>query len=108
MSRVRETNDWLLPEELAASGGAPLLVLFDLTEGLRETAAYALAAERHEGPARFLKLNVDENPSVLKHYRVRKLPTLVLYLGGVEAGRRSGLLGDQDVSDLLAKSARKR
>lgn len=107
MRRVRETNDWLLPEELAASGGAPLLVLFDQTEGCGDIAAFEFAAERHEGPGRFLKVNVDENPSVLKLYRVRKLPTVVLYLDGVEAGRRTGPLSDQDVTDLLAKKQRK-
>lgn len=106
MNRVRETNDWLLPEELALPGA--VLVLFDLTEGLRDTAAYRFAAERHEGPARFFRVNVDENPSVLKAYKVRKLPTVVLFIEGVEAARRSGPLGDQDILDLLAKPPRKR
>jgi hypothetical protein len=104
--KVRETNDWLLPEELAAADPAPLLLLFDQTEGLRDVAAFEFAAERHEG-VRFLKINVDENPSVLKRYHVRRLPTIVLYVGGREAGRRGGALGDQDISDLLAKKQRR-
>lgn len=104
--KVRETNDWLLPEELAAAGPGPLLLLFDLTEGLRDVAAFEFAAERHEG-VRFLKINVDENPSVLKRHRVRKLPSVVLFIEGREAGRRSGPLGDQDISDLLAKKQRR-
>ena len=104
--KVRETNDWLLPEELAAPGPGPLLLLLDLTEGLRDVAAFEFAAERHEG-VRFLKINVDENPSVLKRYRVRKLPSVVLFIEGREAGRRAGPLGDQDISDLLARKQRR-
>ena len=102
--KVRETNDWLLPEELAGEG--PLLLLFDQTEGLRDIAAFDFAAERHDD-LRFLKINVDENPSVLKRYHVRKLPTVVLYAGGREGGRRSGVFGDQDISDLIAKKQRR-
>ena len=105
MTKVRDINDWLLPEELALPG-TPVLVLFTSTEGWRKDAtdiAFLAAAAQHGGPVRFLRLNTDENPSVVKDHKIKILPTLVLYVEGQEAARRSGPIGDRAIGELIAR-----
>lgn len=105
MTKVRDINDWLLPEELALPG-TPVLVLFASTEGWRKDAtdlAFLSAASQHGGPVRFFRINVDENPSVLKDHRVRTLPTMVLYVEGQETARRTGPMGDRAIGEMIAR-----
>lgn len=102
MKRVLEINDWLLPEELAAEG-ATLLVLFDRSEKGPAREAFAAAAAQHGGSARFLRVDVDENPSVRKDYAVRALPAVLLFLNGKEVARLTGAIGDVAISELLAR-----
>jgi thioredoxin-like negative regulator of GroEL len=112
MSKVRETNDWLLPEELAMGPPeTPILVLFDESEGFKDNAmdlAFLSVALQHAGPARFFRLNIDENPSVVERYKLKRLPTVALYVDGKELGRRSGIHGDQAIHDLLARKQKPR
>src|SRR5688572_1955464 len=111
MSKVRETNDWLLPEVLAAEMDTPILVLFDETEGFKENAldhSFLAVAARHEGTARSFRIDVDENPSVIELYKLKRLPTVALYVDGKELGRRSGIHGDQAIHDLLSRKQKPR
>ena len=104
MRKVHETNDWLLTEEIAAT--EPILVLFDASEGWKQTGtdtAFTAAAAQHEGPARFFRIDVDENPSVAQVYRLKKLPSVILFLEGKELSRRAGELQARDILDLLAR-----
>ena len=111
MSKVRETNDWLLPEELAMGPAeTPILVLFDETEGFKDNAmdlSFLAVATLYEGPARFFRVNVDENPSVLERYKIRKLPTVALFVDEKEIGRRTGIIGDQAIIDLLGRKQKR-
>ena len=89
----------------------PILVLFDETEGFRENAmalSFLAVAALHEGPARFFKVNVDENPSVIERYKIKKLPTVALFVGEKELGRRTGIIGDQAIIDLLSRKQKPR
>jgi thioredoxin 1 len=108
VSKVRETNDFLLPEEIAAAG--PVLVLFDVTEGFKENAmaqAFLSVAQQHDGAARFFRVNIDENPSVAEAYKLKRVPTVAVFADGKELGRRSGIQGDQAILDLLARKTKK-
>jgi len=102
VKRVLEINDWLLPEELAVEG-ATVLVLFDRSERGAARDAFASAAAQHGGSARFLRIDVDENPSVRKEYGIRTLPGVVLFVNGKEGARLSGAVGDAAISELLAR-----
>jgi len=109
MAKVRAINDWLLPEELATPG-ATVLVLFVTTEGWRKEATdlvFAAAAEKHDGPIRFLRIDTDENPSVLKERKIRTLPTVIFFAEGEEVGRRTGPVGDQAIASLIARKEKK-
>ena len=48
-------------------------------------------AEQYAGTARFMKLNVDENPEVVERYRVQAIPTLILFRDGEEKQRMVGV-----------------
>jgi thioredoxin-like negative regulator of GroEL len=102
VKRPLEVNDWLLPEELAVEGKT-VLVLFHRSERVPALDAFAQAAAQHGGSARFLRINVDENPSVRETYGVRSMPALVLFVGGKESARLSGAIGDAAISELLAR-----
>lgn len=48
-------------------------------------------AEQYAGMARFMKLDVDDNPQVVERYRVMAIPTLIMFRGGEEKLRMVGL-----------------
>jgi thioredoxin 1 len=58
-------------------------------------------AQKHEGAATVLKVNVDENPSASVRYNIRGIPTLVVFKGGKEAGRLTGLQDAAKVTALI-------
>ena len=107
MSKVRETNDWLLTEEIAAPD-VPVLVMFEAIDGQRSDArvAFFSAAAQHGGPARFFRVSVDENPSVVETYQLRKLPSFVLFIEGKEISRKTGTPGDKAILEMLARKQR--
>ena len=39
-------------------------------------------AEKYQGKAKVMKLNVDENPNTPSTFGIRGIPTLILYKGG--------------------------
>ena len=102
MTRVLEVNDWFLPEELAIEGRT-VLVLFHRSERVPALAVFAQAAAQHGGSARFLRVNVDENPSLKEGYALRGLPAILLFVNGKESARLSGAIGDVAITELLAR-----
>jgi len=48
-------------------------------------------AERYQGKAKVVKLNVDENIEISGKYGIRGIPTLVLFNGGQEVDRHVGV-----------------
>jgi thioredoxin 1 len=51
-------------------------------------------AEKYQGKAKVMKLNVDENPNTPQHYGIRGIPTLILYKGGQVAETIVGVPGN--------------
>ena len=47
-------------------------------------------AEQYAGAARVVKLNVDDNPSVVQRYRIQAIPTLILFQDREEKDRIIG------------------
>ncbi len=39
-------------------------------------------AEKYQGKAKIMKMNVDENPNTPSQYGIRGIPTLILFKGG--------------------------
>ena len=48
-------------------------------------------AEKYQGKARVVKLNVDENVDSSSRYGIKGIPTLILFRGGKEADRVVGV-----------------
>jgi thioredoxin 1 len=48
-------------------------------------------AEKYQGQAKFVKLNVDENVESPARYGIRGIPTLVLFKSGQEVDRHVGV-----------------
>lgn len=48
-------------------------------------------AEEYAGAARVVKLNVDDSPVLAERYRVKAIPTLILFRDGEERERIIGL-----------------
>ena len=101
--KVREVNDNNFAAEVLqahqpvlvdfwAAWCGPCLALAPTVEAL---------AEKYEGNAKIVKLNVDESPSVAARYGIRGIPTLVLFNNGEEAERSVGLTSKESLSSLI-------
>src|SRR6266542_6106271 len=55
-------------------------------------------AEQYAGTARVVKLNVDDNPSVVQRYRVEAIPTLILFQDGEEKDRIIGAVSKETIA----------
>lgn len=63
-------------------------------------------AEKYQGKAKVVKLNVDENPETSAKYDVRGIPTLILFNNGEVVDRQVGV--PPNVSDALSKMIEKK
>ena len=55
-------------------------------------------AEKYQGKAKVVKLNVDENVNSPAKYGIRGIPTLILFKGGQEVDRHVGIPGNAALS----------
>ena len=55
------------------------------------------AARELKGQALFVKLNSDDNPKTSVRYRIRSIPTVLLFRGGEEYSRQSGAMPARDL-----------
>jgi len=60
-------------------------------------------AEKYDGTARVVKINVDENPAVTNRYGIRGMPTLILFKNGQEADRVLGAVSRDALSRMIDK-----
>jgi thioredoxin 1 len=60
-------------------------------------------AEEHQGKVTIAKLNVDENPEIAMRYGVMSIPTLALFIGGVEKKRLIGAMPKRNVVTELSE-----
>jgi len=62
-------------------------------------------AEKYDGNAKVVKLNVDENPGVSQRYGIKGIPTLILFKGGKEEERVVGATSKDAISRMIDKHA---
>jgi thioredoxin 1 len=60
-------------------------------------------ADEHKGKLTIAKLNVDENPDVAMRYGVMSIPTLALFIGGVEKKRLIGAMPKRNIVNELSE-----
>ena len=62
-------------------------------------------AERRKGEVMVVKLNSDANPDLAGSFRIRAVPTFLVFRKGFEIGRISGAMGETDFSLWVASKA---
>lgn len=60
-------------------------------------------AEKYNGVARIVKIDVDENPAVTNRYGIRGMPTLILFKNGREEERVLGAVSRDALSRMIDK-----
>ena len=103
--RVLEVSDETFEREALGAAG-PVVVDFGAPWcppcRAMEPVFEELAA-RFEGGARFLKVNIDDNPGVAQRYGVKGIPTFIVFDGGREAERVVGATGREALARILNK-----
>jgi thioredoxin 1 len=103
---VKEVTDQTFESEVLKSD-KPVLVDFWAAwcQPCRALApAVEAVAQQYEGRATVLKLNVDDFNQLAVRYQVRGIPTLILFKGGNEAERVTGLTTKENISRMLDKA----
>ena len=59
-------------------------------------------AEEQDGKLKIVKLNVDDSPDVAMKYQVMSIPTLIVFMDGVEVNRLVGARGKAQLLESLA------
>ena len=60
-------------------------------------------AEKYDGTASVVKLNVDDNPSTSQRYGIKGIPTLILFKNGKEEERVVGATSKEAISRMIDK-----
>ena len=60
-------------------------------------------AEKYQGTATVVKLNVDDNPQVSQRYGIKGIPTLILFKNGKEEERVVGATSKEAISRMIEK-----
>jgi len=90
---IEEVNDGNF-EQLVLQSNRPVLVDFwaQWCGPCRMLAPIVESlAKQYAGAAQVVKLNVDDNSSVVQRYRIQAIPTLVLFQNGEEKDRMIGV-----------------
>jgi thioredoxin 2 len=59
--------------------------------------AFEQAARELEPGVRLAKVDTEAEPGLGARYGVRSIPTMIVFRGGREAGRRTGAMGAADI-----------
>jgi thioredoxin 2 len=65
---------------------------------------YAQVAAQLHGRAVFAKLDTEANPQNAMRHRIRSIPTLAVFKGGVESARQSGAMMAADLTRWLQQT----
>ena len=106
ISKVTDAN--FQADVLDASKTQPVLVDF-WAEWCRPclmlAPIVAEVASEQSGKVKFVKMNVDENPSAPGKYNIRGIPTLLLFKGGEVVDQLVGNLPKDQIEKFLSRHA---
>ncbi|HWX40074.1 MAG TPA: thioredoxin [Blastocatellia bacterium] len=103
---VNEVTDQTFEQDVLKSD-TPVLVDFwaEWCQPCRQLAPTVEAvAQKYEGKARFVKLNVDDSGQTAQHYGVKGIPTLILFKSGNETDRVVGTTSKENISRMIDRA----
>ncbi|ABC34187.1 thioredoxin TrxC [Burkholderia thailandensis] len=62
------------------------------------TPQFAAAAKLLTGSVMFAKVETDHAQRISAQYQIRSIPTVILFLNGVESSRRTGAMSSQQIT----------
>jgi thioredoxin 2 len=65
---------------------------------------FEAAAREHAGRALFAKLDTEAAPATAGRFAIQSIPTVILFRGGREVERRSGVLSSAELGAWLANA----
>jgi thioredoxin 1 len=100
---VSEVTDQSFEQEVLQSD-RPVLVDFwaEWCQPCRQLApTVASVAQKYDGKAKVVKLNVDDNNQTAQRYGIRGIPTLILFNGGSESDRLVGNTSKENIARMI-------
>jgi len=68
------------------------------------TPAIEAVAQKYDGRAKFLKLNVDDSALTGQRYGIKGIPTLIVFKDGAEAERVVGTTSKENISRMIDRA----
>lgn len=60
-------------------------------------------SKKYDGKLRIVKLNVDDNYDITSAYKIRNVPTLILFRKGKKIAKRVGIASKSDLINWIAE-----
>jgi len=95
--RLLQSEDKPILVDFWAEWCAPCRMLSPIIERL---------AEKYAGKVIFAKVNVDECPDLATEYGIMAIPTLILFIKGVEVDRIIGLVPEEHIESMIKNYVR--
>ena len=103
---VNEVTDQTFEQDVLKSD-TPVLVDFwaEWCQPCRQlTPTVEAVAQKYEGRARFVKLNVDDSSATAQMYGVKGIPTLIVFKSGNETDRVVGTTSKENISRMIDRA----
>lgn len=102
---IKEIMDSNFNEEVVASNEAVVVDFWAPWCGPCKMLGPVLEdlSSEYDGKVKFVKVNVDENPSVSQRYRISSIPTVMVFKNGETADTIVGFRPKQVISELIEK-----
>lgn len=68
------------------------------------TPAVEQVAEKYQGKAKVVKLNIDASGETPQRFGIRSIPTLIVFKGGAEAERAVGTTSKDNISRMIDRA----
>jgi hypothetical protein len=103
--KVPRISDWTLEDRLFLDG-PPLVVMFlEADKRAADLRRWEFRRVAREHPdARFVEVDLIENPSMAQRYSITAAPSVLVFIHGVEVARHTGAHLEATVDRILGNS----